>query len=87
MFSPTHESASQKYAIEQQSTLTTKGSIWRDVELISEIWKAWLCMTGFSGNTNRNRKGTLLQVISVTVCVNGLGSGLQNCSVPHLSLW
>ena len=59
MLSPIHETESQRSAIEQPSALTTKGSIWHDVKLISTMWEALLSMTGFTSNTNR--KGTARQ--------------------------
>jgi hypothetical protein len=71
-------------AIEQQSTLTTKGSIGRDGKLTSKMWKALLCIIGFSRNTNRKRKITLRHFKSVTACINGMHSILQHCTIPHL---
>lgn len=56
-------------AIEQQSTLTTKGSIGRDGKLTSEMWKALLCMIWFSRNTNRKRESTLRYFKSVTALI------------------
>jgi hypothetical protein len=86
MLSPAHETANQTSAIERQSTLTTKGSIWRDGKLTSEMWKALLCMIGFNNNTNRKREGTLRHFKSVTACINGVHPILQHCTIPYISL-
>jgi len=56
MSCPTHESANQRTASEQQSTPTTTVGIARNEQLISEERSAYACMTISCGDTNQKSR-------------------------------